>query len=103
LIRYGPSGRIEGRCDRGRWRFRRQEEVLTVLGPYAKTGLECRGIIRRDRPTAREFNDKWIRFAPSQRREDSRIFAAAALDHGNRSGERNRDYGRDPQKLLRGE
>ena len=33
----------------------------------------------------------------------ARIFAAAALDHGNRCGERDRDYGRDPQKLLRGE
>jgi hypothetical protein len=77
--------------------------VLTILSPYATAGFERGSIIRPDRSTAREFTDKGGRFAPPQRHEDGRILAAPALDHGDRCGERDRDYGRDPQKLLRGE
>ena len=77
--------------------------MLTVLGPYAATGFEYRGIVRRDRSTAREFADKSVRFARLQWREDGRIFAAAALDHGYRCGEHDEHHSRDPQELLRGE
>ena len=77
--------------------------MLTVLGPYATTGFEYCSIVRRDRSTAREFTDKCVRFAPLQRREDGRILAAPALDHGYRCGQRDKDYSRDPQELLRGE
>ncbi len=77
--------------------------MLTVLGPYATTGFEYRGIVRRDSSTACEFTDKGVRVAPLQRREDGRILAAPALDHGYRCGERDKDDGRDPQELLGGE
>jgi hypothetical protein len=77
--------------------------VLTVLGPYATTGFETRGIIGRDGATAREFTDKGVRLAPLQRREDNSILAALALDQGYGRGERDKDDSRDPQKLLRGE
>ena len=77
--------------------------MLTVLGPNATTGFEYRGIVRRDGSTAREFTDKGVRVAPFQRREDGRVFAAPALDHGYRCGKRDKDYSRDPQELLRRE
>jgi hypothetical protein len=36
--------------------------MLTVLGPYAATGVETCGVVRRDRSTAREFTDKSVCF-----------------------------------------
>jgi hypothetical protein len=90
----------------GRWRgwqlrrFRRDEELLTVLGPYAATGVEYRGVVRRDRSTVREFTDKSVCLATPQWREDGRVFAASALDHGYRCGERDEHYSGDPQELL---
>ena len=83
LALHGLSGRIG---DRRGWRlrrFRRCKEMLTVLGPYAATGFEYRGIVRRDRSTAREFADKRVRFAMPQWRQDGRVLAAPALDHGH--------------------
>lgn len=77
--------------------------MLTVLGPYATTGFEYPSIVGRDRSTTREFTDKCVRVAPLQRREDGRVFAAPALDHGYRCGERDKDYSRDPQELSGGE
>ena len=77
--------------------------MLTILSPHATAGFEHGSIVRRDRSAAREFTDKGVRFSPLQRPEDRRILAAPALDHGNRCGERDKDYGRDPQELLRGE
>jgi hypothetical protein len=43
--------------------FRRKEELLTVLGPYAATGVETCGVVRRNRSTAREFTDKNLSLA----------------------------------------
>jgi hypothetical protein len=37
--------------------------MLTVLGPYAATGVENCSVFRADRATAREFTDKRICFA----------------------------------------
>ena len=56
--------------------------MLTVLRPYAATGVETCGVVRRDRSTAREFTDKSVRFATLRRRWNGRVFAASALDHG---------------------
>ena len=56
--------------------------MLTVLGPYAATGVETCGVVRRDRSTAREFIDKSVRFATLHWRWDCRVFAVSALDHG---------------------
>jgi hypothetical protein len=77
--------------------------VLTVLGPYATTGFKYRGIVGRDRSTAREFTDKGVPVAPLQRREDGRVFYAPALDHSYRCGERDDHDSADPHKLLRSE
>jgi hypothetical protein len=77
--------------------------MLTVFGPYAATGVECGNFVRRDRPTAREFTDKSVCFATPQWREDGRLSAAPALDHGYRCGEYDEHYSGDPQELLRGE
>jgi hypothetical protein len=103
LALHGHSGRIGDQRGWRLLRFRRQEEVLTILGPYATTGFEYRGIVRRDRSTTREFTDKGVRVAPLQRGEDGRILAALAPDHGYRCGERDKHYSRDAQELLRGE
>jgi hypothetical protein len=54
-----------------------------VLSPYAATGVESCGVVRRDRSTAREFTDKSVCYA-SHWRWDGRIFAASALDRGYR-------------------
>jgi hypothetical protein len=56
--------------------------MLTVLRPFAATGVETCGVVRRDRSTARELADKRICFATPGRRWNSRDFASAALDHG---------------------
>jgi hypothetical protein len=77
--------------------------VLTVLGPYAATGVKYGGVVRRDPSTAREFTDKRVCFATSQWREDGRLSAASALDHGYRCGEHDEHDNGDPQKLLRSE
>ncbi len=77
--------------------------MLTVLGPYATTGFEYRSMVGRDRSAAREFTDKSVCLATPQWREDGRLSAAPTLDHGYRCGERDKDDGRDPQELLRGE
>jgi hypothetical protein len=99
----------ESRWRIGRWRdwqlrrFRRNEKTLTVLGPYAATGVEPRRVVRRDRATAYEFTDKSVRFATLHRREDGRFFDTSALDHGNRSDEHDEHHGGNPQELLRRE
>ena len=77
--------------------------MLTVLGPYAATGVEYRGVVRRDRSTVREFTDKSVCLATPQWREDGRVFAASALDHGDRCCEHDEHYGSDSQELLRSE
>jgi hypothetical protein len=77
--------------------------VLTVLGPNAATGFEDYCIVRRDRSTARKFADKSVSFVTPQRREDGRISAASALDHGHRCGERDEHHSGDPNELLRSE
>jgi hypothetical protein len=77
--------------------------VLAVLGPYATTEFKYRGIVGRDRSTARKFTDKGVRVAPLQRRKGGRILTAPALDSDYRCSERDKDDGRDPQELLRGE
>jgi hypothetical protein len=95
------------RCSRWRdrklGRFRRNKETLTVLGPYAATGIETCGVVRRDRSTAREFTDKRVCFATFHWREDGRVVATSTLDHGYRCGERDEPYSSDPQELLRRE
>ena len=77
--------------------------MLTVLGPYAATGVEYRGVVRRDRSTVREFTDKSVCLATPQWREDGRVFAASALDRGYRCREHDEHYGSDSQELLRSE
>ena len=77
--------------------------MLTALRPYAATGVETCGVVRRDRSTAREFTDKRICFATPRWREDGRVFATSALDHGDRCGEHDEHYSRDPQESLRSE
>jgi len=56
--------------------------MLTVLGPYAATGVETCGVVRSDRSTAREFADNSVCFASPDWRDNGRVFAASALDHG---------------------
>ena len=56
--------------------------MLTVLGPYAATGVENCSVFRADRATAREFTDKRICFATPDWRWNGRDFAASDLDHG---------------------
>jgi hypothetical protein len=56
--------------------------MVTVLRPYAATGVETCGVVRRDRSTAREFTDKSVRFATPRRRWNDRDFGSSALDHG---------------------
>jgi hypothetical protein len=77
--------------------------MLTVLGPYAAASIKCRGVVRRDRSTAREFTDKSVHFAALHWCEDGRVFAVSALDHGNRCDEHDEHDGGNPQKLLRTE
>jgi len=77
--------------------------MLTVLGPYATTGVETCGAVRDDRSTAREFTDKSISFATFHWRKNGRVFAASALDHGYRSGERDEHHRGEPQEVLRSE
>jgi hypothetical protein len=77
--------------------------MLTVLRPFAATGVETCGVLRRDRSTAREFTDKSVRFATPRRRRNGRDFGSSALDHGQRRGERDDRYSGSPQKLLRRE
>jgi hypothetical protein len=76
--------------------------MLTVLGPYAATGVETCGVVRRDRSTAREFADS-VCFAMPHWRCDSRVFAAPALDHCYRCREHDEHHGSGPQELLRSE
>jgi hypothetical protein len=100
LTLHEPRRRI------GRWRgwqlrrSCRDEETLTVLGPYAATGVETGGVVRGDRSTAREFTDKNVCFAAPHWRWDGHIFAASALDHGCRCGEHDEHHGGDPQDLF---
>jgi hypothetical protein len=77
--------------------------MLAVLGPCATTGGETCGVVRGDRSTAREFTDKSVRFAKLHWCEYGRVFAASALDHGNRCDEHDEHHGGNPQELLRGE
>jgi len=77
--------------------------MLTVLGPRAATGIETCGVVRGDRATAREFTDKSVCVATFHWREDGRVFAALALDHGYRCGERDKRYSGNPQQLFRDE
>ena len=77
--------------------------MLTVLRPYAATGVQTCGVLRRDRSTAREFTDKSVCFATLHRREDGLFFATSALDHGYRRGEHDEHHGSDPRELLRSE
>jgi hypothetical protein len=77
--------------------------MLTVLGPYAATGVETCGVARRDRSTPREFADNSVCFASPPWCDNGRVFAASALDHGYRCGEHDEHYGSDPQELLRSE
>jgi hypothetical protein len=55
--------------------------MLTVLGPYAATGVETCAVVRRDRATARELADKNVRFAALRRCRDGRVSATSVLDH----------------------
>jgi hypothetical protein len=77
--------------------------MLTVLGPYAATGVETSAVVRGDRSTMRKFTDMSVWFATFHWRQDGRVFAAPALDHGYRGGERDERYSGDPQELLRSE
>ena len=77
--------------------------MLTVLGPYAATGVETSAVVRGYRSTAHEFTDKSICFATFHWCWDGRGFAASALDHGYRCGEHDEHHGRNPQELLRAE
>ena len=77
--------------------------MLTVLGPYAAAGFEDYGVVRRDRSTAHKFADKSVSFATPQWREDDRVSAATALDHGYHCGKRDDHDSGDPQNLLRSE
>jgi hypothetical protein len=77
--------------------------MLTVLGPDAATGVETCGVVRSDRSTAREFADNSVCFASPHLRDNGRVFAAPALDHGYRCGEHDEHHGSDPQELLRSE
>ena len=74
--------------------------MLTVLRPYAATGVETCGVVRRDRSTACKFADRSVRFANLYGREDGRVFAASALDHGYRCREHDEYYGSGSQELL---
>ena len=77
--------------------------MLTVLGPYAATGFEYYGVVRRDRSAARKFSDQSVSFSRPQWCEDGHIFAAPALDHGYQCGEPDDHYSGDPQELLKSE
>jgi hypothetical protein len=56
--------------------------MLTVLGPYAATGVETCSVLRGNRSTAREFSDNSVCFATFRWRGDGSVLAASALDHG---------------------
>jgi hypothetical protein len=77
--------------------------MLTVLGPYAATGVETCGVVRSDRSTAREFADNSVCFASPHWRDNGRVFAASALDNGYCCGEHDERYSRASQELLRRE
>jgi hypothetical protein len=77
--------------------------MLTVLSPYAATGVETCGLVRNDRSTAREFADNSVCFASPHWRDNGRVFAASALDHGYRCREHDEHYGSDSQEVLRSE
>jgi hypothetical protein len=51
----------------------------------------------------REFTDKRICFASPHWRWNGRVFAASALDHGDRCDEHDEQHGGNPQELLRSE
>jgi hypothetical protein len=77
--------------------------MLTALDPYAATGVETCSVVRRDRSTACEFTDTSISLAALHWREDGRVFAVSALDHGYHCDERGERYCGKPQELLRSE
>jgi hypothetical protein len=77
--------------------------MLPVLGPCAATGVETCGVVRSDRSTAREFADNSVCFASPHWRDNGRIFAASALDHGYRRREHDEHHRSDSQELLRSE
>jgi hypothetical protein len=74
-----PIGRRRGWQLR---RFSRDEEMLTVLRPYAATGVETCGVVWSDRSTVRQFNEKSVSLATVHWRCGCRVFAVSALDHG---------------------
>jgi hypothetical protein len=74
-------------------RVRRDEETLTILCPYAAAGVETCGVVRGDRSTAREFADNSVCFASPHWRDNGRVFAASALDHGYGCREHDEHYG----------
>jgi hypothetical protein len=77
--------------------------MLTVLCPYAATGVETCGAVRGDRSTAREFTEKRVCFATFHWRKNGRVFDASTPDHGYRSGERDEHDRGKPQEVLRSE
>jgi len=62
-------------------------------------GVKTRGVVRRDRSTAREFTDMSVCFAMPRWRKDSRIFAVSALDHGYRCGEHDEHHSGDRKNV----
>ena len=72
----------------------------TIFGPYAATGIEGCGVVRRDRSTACQFADKGVSFSRLQWREDGRLSAAAALDHSCRYGEHDEHRSCGAQELV---
>jgi hypothetical protein len=77
--------------------------MLTVLGPYAATGVETCGVVRSDRSTARELTYKSVCLVTPRWRQDGRIFVSPAQDHSYRCGEHNEYESGNPQELLRNE
>jgi hypothetical protein len=77
--------------------------MLTILGPEPATGFEYRGIVERNRSTARELMNDGIGFAGLQPCQDGCIFAAAALDYSFRYGEHDQHHSCGPQEALRGD
>jgi hypothetical protein len=77
--------------------------MLTVLSPYAATGIETCGVVRCNRSAAGEIADKNVCFARPQWRKDGGVFTTSALDNGYRCHERDKRYSGNPQNLSRNE
>jgi hypothetical protein len=77
--------------------------MLPIFGPRPPAVVERRSIVRRNGSTPRELYCEYIHLLALKRHDDASVFAAPAMDDGDRCGEDDEAYCRDPNQLLWGD